>query len=50
MDLEEKYKKETGKDTLKLYKSKEIGFSIGYVEWLEKQILTKKKYKNEDNF
>ena len=38
MDLEEKFKKETGFDTLKMYQIKEIGFSDNYVEWLEAKI------------
>ncbi len=38
MNLEEKFKKETGFDALKMYQIKEIGFSVDYVEWLEAKI------------
>ena len=39
MDLEEKYKEETGFDVGKIHDIGTTYYSIDYVEWLEKQLL-----------
>ena len=43
MDLEEKYKKETGFDVGKIHTTGTTYSSCDYVEWLEKQISTNEK-------